>query len=56
MQKVQDSARDRASAIDSDRASDSTSARELDRIEKFLHPHHLLVHKVPKKKLPSRGD
>ena len=34
------SARDRAS----DSASDST--RELEIIEKFLHPHHLLVHKV----------
>ena len=38
------SARDRASACDS--ATDSTSTRELEIIEKFLHPHRLLVHKV----------
>ena len=43
-----DSARDRASVSDSvsDSARDSTSAKELEIIEKFLHPHCLLVHKV----------
>ena len=36
------SARDRAS----DSARDGTSTRKPEIIEKFLHPHHLLVHKV----------
>ena len=44
------SAKDRASASAKDRASasgrDSASTRELEIIEKFLHPHCLLVHKV----------
>ena len=38
------SARDRDGTSDS--ARDSTSTRELEIIEKFLHPYHLLVHKV----------
>ena len=38
------SARDRASTGTS--ARDSISARELEIIEMFLHPHRLLVHKV----------
>ena len=41
---ARDSAKDRASASDS--ARDSTNARELEIIEKFLHPYCLPVHKV----------
>ena len=31
-----------------DGTSDSASASELEIIEKFLYPHHFLVHKVQK--------
>ena len=42
------SSRDRATTRDnaSDSTRDSASAGELDIIEKLLHPHCLLVHKV----------
>ena len=45
----------RASTRDSTsaNASDSASTRELQIIEKFLHPYYLLVHKVQKNFLPS---
>ena len=41
-----DSTRDSTSARDRDITRDSASAGELEIIEKILHPHHLLVHKV----------
>ena len=45
------SAKDSASTSDS--VTDSASVMELDIIEKCLHTHLLLVHKVKKKLLPS---
>ena len=50
--RTRDNTRDSASASVRDSARDSTidrasvSTRELEIIDKFLHPHHLLVHKV----------
>ena len=52
------SARDTASASTRDRASTNANAsnRELEIIEKFLHSHHLLVHKVQNRDSTSIGD